>query len=90
MAPRPCDRCREVPHATWRRLDDGTRLVHEVAFPPGHDKNPLTDSQLLAKVQGLAIHALGPERVTRLWERVLDLDNDARPHELVALLGPKL
>ena len=27
-----------------RHPDDGTKLVEEVAFPPGHDKNPLTDA----------------------------------------------
>ena len=43
-------------------LDDGTVLVSEVAFPPGHDKNPLTDAQLAAKFHGLADPALGAER----------------------------
>lgn len=26
MAPRPCDRCGQIPHLTWRTLGDGTRL----------------------------------------------------------------
>ena len=43
-------------------LDDGTTIVEEVAFPPGHDKNPLTDAQLAVKFHGLADPAIGRER----------------------------
>ncbi len=39
-----------IPNRVTVTLDDGTKLVEEVAFPPGHDKNPLTDRQLAAQV----------------------------------------
>ena len=35
-----------IPNRVTITLNDGTKLTEEVAFPPGHDKNPLTDAQL--------------------------------------------
>jgi 2-methylcitrate dehydratase len=75
-----------IPNRVSVTLDDGTTLVEEVAFPPGHDKNPLTDAQLLAKFRGLAVPALGEARASALWDRVRSLEADPRPHEAVALL----
>jgi 2-methylcitrate dehydratase len=75
-----------TPNRVSVTLDDGTTLVEEVAFPPGHDKNPLTDGQLLAKFRGLAVPALGEARASALWDRVRSLEGDPRPHEAVALL----
>ena len=66
-----------------RRLD---ARVAEVAFPPGHDKNPLTDAQLAIKFRGLAEPALGPDRAAALWDRLSLLETDPRPHEAIALL----
>src|SRR5215218_1069688 len=43
-----------IPNRVRVTLDDGTVLVSEVAFPPGHDKNPLTDAQLAVKFHGLS------------------------------------
>ena len=34
-------------------LDDGSVLVEEMAFPPGHDKNPLDDAGLATKIHRL-------------------------------------
>ena len=48
-------------------LDDGSTLVSEVAFPPGHDKNPLTDAQLAGKFHGLIDPAIGRERGEAIW-----------------------
>jgi 2-methylcitrate dehydratase len=75
-----------IPNRVRVTLDDGTVLECQVAFPPGHDKNPLTDAQLATKFRGLVEPALGPGRATALWDRLSGLETDARPHEAIALL----
>jgi len=75
-----------IPNRVSVTLDDGTVLVKEVSFPPGHDKNPLTDEQLLTKFRALVVPALGPQRASAIWDRLRWLENDQRPHEAVALL----
>jgi 2-methylcitrate dehydratase len=75
-----------TPNRVKVTLDDSTVLISEVAFPPGHDKNPLTDAQLAAKFHGLADPAIGIERAKQLWERLGRLEVDPRPHEAIALV----
>lgn len=75
-----------IPNRVTVTLDDGSTLVSEVAFPPGHDKNPLTDAQLALKFHGLADAAIGRDRARQVWDRVAKLDTDPRPHEAIALL----
>jgi len=75
-----------IPNRVTLTLDDGSTLTAEVAFPPGHDKNPLTDAQLAAKFHGLADPALGRDRAERLWAGVARLDADPSPQGLIALL----
>ncbi len=79
-----------IPNRVTVTLDDGTVLVKEVAFPPGHDKSPLTHDQLLDKFRGLADPAIGAERAHGVWKRVRSLESDPRPHELIALLDPSV
>ncbi len=75
-----------IPNRVTVTLDDGSKLVSEVAFPPGHDKNPLTDAQLAAKFHGLADPAIGPDRAEQVWSRLSKLEADPRPHEAIGLL----
>ncbi len=75
-----------IPNRVTVTLDDGSTLVSEVAFPPGHDKNPLTDAQLALKFHGLADAAISRDRARQVWDRVAKLDTDPRPHEAIALL----
>ncbi len=76
-----------IPNRVTVTLVDGSTLVSEVAFPPGHDKNPLTDAQLRVKFDGMVVPALGADRAVAIWERLSRLEADARPHEAIALLG---
>ena len=71
-----------IPNRVTVTLDDGSTLVSEVAFPPGHDKNPLTDAQLAVKFHGL----IGHERGEAIWARLSKLESDPKPHEAIALL----
>ena len=77
-----------IPNRVRVFLTDGRVLETEVAFPPGHDKNPLTDAQLAEKFHGLADPALGADRAGQLWRRLSALEDDPAPHEAIALLGP--
>jgi 2-methylcitrate dehydratase len=77
-----------IPNRVTVELDDGSTLVAEVAFPPGHDKNPLTDTQLAHKFHGLVDPVLGPARAQLIIDKVANLENDATPHEMIALLTP--
>lgn len=76
-----------IPNRVTVTLDDGTKLVSEVAFPPGHDKNPLTDDQLADKFHGLVDPVLGRERADRILQRVSALENDPAPHETLQWLA---
>ena len=67
-------------------LSDGTVFVNEVSFPPGHDKNPLSDEQLSVKFHGLADPALGNDRAEALLNRLSQIEVDERPHESIAWL----
>jgi 2-methylcitrate dehydratase len=75
-----------IPNRVMVTLDDGSTLVSEVAFPPGHDKNPLTDAQLADKFHGLVDPVLGRGRGEAIWDRLKALESDPRPHEAIALL----
>ena len=76
-----------IPNRVRVTLDDGTIEEAEVAFPPGHDKNPLTDEQLLGKFLGLVEPVLGDDKAKALWLRLSQLERDPRPHEAIALLS---
>ena len=76
-----------IPNRVRVTLDDGSTLEKEVAFPPGHDKNPLTDDQLAAKFHGLVDPVLGPTAALNLRQRLSRIDEDANPHEVIGLLS---
>lgn len=75
-----------IPNRVSVRLRSGRVLTAEVAFPPGHDKNPLTDGELAAKFHGLADSILGAARVDQIVTRLAHLEADDRPHEVIGLL----
>ena len=75
-----------IPNRVTVTLRDGTKLVEEVAFPPGHDKNPLTDQQLAHKFHSLVDLVLGREQARAVWDRVSRLENDSSPHSILGLI----
>ena len=77
-----------IPNRVTVTLDDGTVFQDEVEFPPGHDKNPLTDDQLALKFNGLVIPALGAGVAKAALDRLASLATDPAPHEVLALLVP--
>ena len=75
-----------IPNRVKVTLKDGTVLESLVSFPPGHDKNPLTDAQLATKFHGLTDPVLGADRANQIWDRLSRLETDANPHQALALL----
>ena len=67
-------------------LKGGRTHTAEVAYPPGHDKNPLSDGELAVKFHGLADPILGEERAGAIIARLARLDHDERPSEALSLL----
>ena len=78
-----------IPNRVKVTLTDGTELISVVSFPPGHDKNPLTDAQLALKFHGLIDPIIGVERGVAIWKRLISLDTDPSPHEAIGLLTLK-
>jgi 2-methylcitrate dehydratase len=75
-----------VPNRVKVTLHDGTELLRELAYPPGHSKNPLTDAQLAAKFHSLVDPVLGSDRAVQIWERASRLESDSEPHEILKRL----
>ena len=75
-----------VPNRVTVTLADGTVLVCELSLPPGHTQNPLTDAQLAAKFHGLVDPVVGRERAVSIQAKILDLELDSSPHEVLQLL----
>jgi 2-methylcitrate dehydratase len=75
-----------IPNRVTVTLVDGTTLTEEVAFPPGHDKNPLDDAGLALKFHGLVDPALGPDRASAIWERIGRLEQDPVPQEAISMV----
>jgi 2-methylcitrate dehydratase len=61
--------------------------VKEVAFPPGHEQNPLSETQLAAKFHGMVEPVLGPSKASAIWSAVSEIENDPTPHQLLGLLA---
>jgi 2-methylcitrate dehydratase len=72
-----------IPNRVTVTLDDGTVLTEEVAFPPGHDKNPLTDEQLAQKFHGLADPVIGRDHAAVIYSRLAQLENETTPHTVL-------
>ncbi len=77
-----------TPNRVTVTLDDGTTLVSEVVFPPGHAQNPLSDDQLALKFRGLVRPVLGASRADMIWNRAANLENDPAPYGTLGLCEP--
>jgi 2-methylcitrate dehydratase len=75
-----------VPNRVTVTLDDGRALAREVAYPPGHEQNPLSDEQRAAKFHGMVDPVLGPNKANAIWNRVSELEIDPAPHEVIGWL----
>jgi 2-methylcitrate dehydratase len=77
---------RGIPNRVRVTLENGRVLEREQAYPPGHEHNPLSESRLHAKFDGLAIPALGERQAAEVWNRGNQLADDPTPHEVIRLV----
>lgn len=69
-------------------MDDGAQYTAQVDYPKGSIQNPMTDAELRAKFDSLAIPVLGAERAAALAEQVAHVERCNNIRELMALLQP--
>jgi 2-methylcitrate dehydratase len=73
-----------IPNRLEMTTADGGRLECEVTYPRGHDHNPMTDAEVIAKYEALAGLHLSRERADRLREAVWRLET-LEPGQVMAL-----
>jgi 2-methylcitrate dehydratase PrpD len=67
-------------------LVDGTHLTERVENARGTPENPMTRDEIVAKARGLMTPVLGAAKVTKLIDRVLNIDSVKNIRELRPLL----
>jgi 2-methylcitrate dehydratase len=77
-----------IPNRLRIRLRDGRELSETVAFPPGHAKNPLSDTQVREKYARTAATVLPPGRRTAVHDLVLRLEELPSLDPLLGELKP--
>ncbi|MGZ5138473.1 MAG: hypothetical protein ACXWCX_11770, partial [Burkholderiales bacterium] len=66
-------------------LRDGRTLTSQVDYPKGSIQNPMSDEEMRAKFQSLAVPVIGEKRAAALAEQVQDLEKVANVSELMKL-----
>ena len=69
-------------------MEDGAEYVSQVDYPKGSIQNPMTDAELRAKFDSLAVPVLGAKQAAALADRVGDIESCGNIRELMALLQP--
>jgi 2-methylcitrate dehydratase len=68
-------------------LCDGTKLRAQIYHPPGHTKNPASESEVIEKFRSLAAPVLGPQRAQRICDAVLHIEEATALQPLLAPLS---
>lgn len=68
-------------------MDDGARYVSQVDYPKGSIQNPMSDQELRAKFDSLAIPVLGEARAAQLAAMVAEIEHCGDVGELMRLTG---
>jgi 2-methylcitrate dehydratase len=77
----------ETPNRITVTTTDGLRLVHEVAHPHGHARDPMTDAELVAKFRSNVAGRIDEDRAARIEEAVWSLDREGGLGALTRELG---
>jgi 2-methylcitrate dehydratase len=76
-----------IPNRITVKLKDGRQLVHEVEFPRGHARKPMTDAEVEQKFCTLVEPRYGKDRATQLLNACWQLEKAASAAELIRLLN---
>lgn len=71
-----------IPNKLTVHLAGGKQLTETVTYPKGHAKNPMTDAECERKFKDMASKTLEPEQITRLLEKVWNLERLKKVGEL--------
>jgi 2-methylcitrate dehydratase PrpD len=66
-------------------LKDGRTLTSQVDYPKGSIQNPMSDEEMRAKFQSLAVPVIGEKRAAALADQVQDLEKVSDVSELMKL-----
>lgn len=70
------------------QMDDGTQYVAQVDYPKGSIQNSMSDDELRAKFDSLAVPVLGQARAAELAHQVANIEHCTDVGDLGRLLGP--
>jgi len=76
-----------MPGRVTVRTTDGRAFTHEVMYPKGNARNPLTEAEFKAKFMDMAERVLGHDQADRLYERARELPNVGDVADLAPLLS---
>ena len=65
-----------IPNRLEVTLRSGEPLVHQVTFPRGHARNPMTDSEVETKFHSLADPVIPAARISEALDRLWNLDRE--------------
>lgn len=74
-----------IPNRITITTQDGTAHTHEVTFPRGHARNPMTDAEVEIKFRALAEPLLSTPRITEILDRCWHLEAQTDIGELLDL-----
>ena len=74
-----------IPNRITVRTKSGSTHVHEVTFPRGHARNPMTDDEVRAKFLSMAGHILGARAAGEVIHRCMNLESEDGVAELLGL-----
>ena len=76
-----------IPNLVRVHLRDGRALEHEVTFPRGHARNPMTDDEVIAKFRAMAEPLLAEARIAEILDRCWNLDRQSEIASLLSLFA---
>ena len=76
-----------IPNLVRVHLRDGRAFEHEVTFPKGHARNPMTDDEVVAKFRSLAEPLLHETKISEIVDRCWTLDEQTEIASLLALFA---
>lgn len=74
-----------IPNRITITTDGGATYTHEVTFPRGHARNPMTDAEVESKFRVLSEPLLSQSKITEILDRCWNLETQTAIGELLGL-----
>ena len=76
-----------IPNLIRIHTKSGTTLEHEVTFPRGHARNPMTDAEVESKFKALAEPLLSASAISEIVDRCWNLEKQTNISNLLSLFA---